>query len=302
MWDIHAKRQRTSPKNSLLRSYGEQLGHLATRELTEQALIAAKQEAELSAESARASLITAEAASRAKTEFLANMSHELRTPLNAIIGFSEVIHNELLGPTSETPRYQTYAKDINDAGSHLLSVINDILDIAKIESGELGLDANLFDSSKSVKACLKMLKEQAEMAGLQTLKFDNDGPIGINADEKKFRQIVINLVSNAIKFTPEGGRVSVETCITEDGRFCMVVADTGIGIEPENIAVALKPFSQVDSTLARKYDGTGLGLPITKALVELHGGSLDLQSEIGVGTRVIIHFPAECVAKARSDS
>jgi len=296
MWDIHAKRQR---KTSLMQRYGEQLGHLATRELTEQALIAAKQEAEMSADAARASLITAQAANRAKTEFLANMSHELRTPLNAIIGFSEVIHHELLGPAAETPRYRTYAKDINDAGSHLLSVINDILDIAKIEAGELGLDASVFDSSKSVEACIKMLNEQAEMAGLQALKFDHDGAIAINADEKKFRQIIINLISNAIKFTHEGGCVSVATDVSEDGRFRMVVADTGIGIEPENIAKVLKPFAQVDSTLARQYDGTGLGLPITKALAELHGGTLDLESEVGVGTRVIIHLPAECVAKTR---
>ncbi|MEE8139815.1 MAG: ATP-binding protein [Alphaproteobacteria bacterium] len=276
------------------------MGHLATRELTEQALIAAKQEAERSAKAARASMMTAVAASRAKTEFLANMSHELRTPLNAIIGFSEVIHNELLGPAAETPRYRTYAKDINDAGAHLLAVINDILDIAKIEAGELGLDASVFDSAKSIKACIKMLDEQAEAAGLQALKFDHDGPIRLDADEKKFRQIVINLISNSIKFTLEDGCVSVETGITEDGRFRMVVADTGIGIEPENIAKVLKPFSQVDSTLARKFEGTGLGLPITEALVKLHDGTLEIASEVGVGTRVIIHLPAERVAKTKA--
>ena len=297
MWDIHTKRQR---KASLLLRYGDQLGHLANRELTEQALIAAKQEAEQSAEAARASMMAAEAASRAKSEFLANMSHELRTPLNAIIGFSEVIHQELLGPTAETPRYQSYAKDINDAGSHLLSVINDILDIAKIESGEMGLDASNFDSSKSIRACIKMLNEQAEAAGLQALKFDQNGRVAINADEKKFRQIVINLISNSIKFTLEGGCVSVETGIADDGRFKMVVADTGIGIEPDNISTALEPFSQVDSTLARKYEGTGLGLPITKALAKLHDGTLEIESEVGVGTRVIIHLPAERVAKSNA--
>ncbi|MEE8308708.1 MAG: ATP-binding protein [Gammaproteobacteria bacterium] len=293
MWNVHAKRQK---KTSLLHRYGDQLGHLATRELTEQALIAAKQEAEQSAEAARASMIAAEAASRAKTEFLANMSHELRTPLNAIIGFSEVIHGELLGPATETPRYRTYAKDINDAGSHLLAVINDILDIAKIESGELGLDTTVFDSSKSIQACIKMLNEQAETAGLQPLKFDTDGPIPISSDEKKFRQIVINLISNSIKFTPEGGCISIESAIIEDGRFRMVVADTGIGIEPENIATALEPFTQVDSTLARKFEGTGLGLPITQALVKLHGGTLKIESEVNVGTSVIIHFPSERLA------
>ena len=299
MWNIHARRQR---KTSLLQRYGDQLGHLATRELTEQALIAAKQEAEQSAKAARESMKTAEAASRAKTEFLANMSHELRTPLNAIIGFSEVIHNELLGPTAETPRYRTYAKDINDAGAHLLAVINDILDIAKIESGQLGLDTDIFDSSKSIRACIQMLNEQAESSGLQALRFDHDGSIALDADEKKFRQIVINLISNSIKFTLEEGCVSVETGITEDGRFRMVVADTGIGIEPENIAKALEPFTQVDSTLARKFEGTGLGLPITKALVELHDGTLEITSEVGVGTRVIIHFPAERVAKTEVDA
>ena len=147
-----------------------------------------------------------------------------------------------------------------------------------------------------------MLNEQSESSGLQALRFDHDGSIVLDADEKKFRQIVINLISNSIKFTLEEGCVSVETGITEDGRFRMVVADTGIGIEPENIAKALEPFTQVDSTLARKFEGTGLGLPITKALVELPDGTLEITSEVGVGTRVIIHFPAERVAKTEVDA
>ncbi|MDX1483909.1 MAG: ATP-binding protein [Alphaproteobacteria bacterium] len=299
MWDLHARRHR---RPSLLQSYGDQLGALVTRELTEQALIAAKQEAEIAAEQARASLMTAEAASRAKTEFLANMSHELRTPLNAIIGFSDVISKELLGPAVDTPRYLAYAKDINDAGSHLLSVINDILDIAKIESGEMELQSGTFSSAKSIKTCIKMLHEQAETAGLNPITFDHEGSTVLDADEKKFRQIVINLVSNAIKFTPEGGSVSISTCLEEDGRFRMTVADTGIGIEPENIANVLEAFTQVDSTLARKYEGTGLGLPITKALVELHGGTLGIESEVGMGTRAIVHLPATRVVDRREES
>jgi len=299
MWEIHARRP---ARRSLLEKYGNPKGHLVTRRLTEIAMLTAKRDAERAAEAARSALILSEEANRAKTEFLANMSHELRTPLNAIIGFSDVIANELLGPDPKPSRYRIYARDINDAGSHLLSVINDILDIAKIEAGRLDLDDKPFDSRAAITACMKMLEEQATSAGLEPLAFTHEGPTAIIADEKKFRQIILNLISNAMKFTREGGRVSVDTRLAEDGRFRITVSDTGIGISPENIDAVLEPFRQVESALSRKYDGTGLGLPITKALVELHGGTLELRSEVGVGTDVIIHLPAERIAKPRRKS
>jgi signal transduction histidine kinase len=298
MWETHARRQR---RRSLLDKYAGQMGHLVKQHLTERALMEAKREAEQAADAAHTALQMAEEANRAKTQFLANMSHELRTPLNAIIGFSDVISNELLGPDPNPSRYQVYAKDINDAGGHLLSVINDILDIAKIESGELDLDSKVFDSAAAIKACLKMIQEQAASAGLKPLEFSQDGPGGIIADEKKFRQIIINLVSNAMKFTREGGRVGVDTALTDDGRFRITVWDTGIGINPEDIEKVLQPFRQVDSALSRQYEGTGLGLPITKALVELHDGTLEISSEVDVGTRVVIHLPVERVAAPKGE-
>ncbi|MDH3242131.1 MAG: HAMP domain-containing histidine kinase [Alphaproteobacteria bacterium] len=298
MWEIHARRHR---RLSLLDKYAGQMGHLVKNRLTQQALMEAKREAERAAETAHAALLAAEEANRAKTQFLANMSHELRTPLNAIIGFSDVIANELLGPDPKPSRYQVYARDINDAGGHLLAVINDILDIAKIESGELNLDSKVFDSAAAIKACLKMIQEQASSAGLQPLEFSQEGRGGIIADEKKFRQIIINLVSNAMKFTREGGRVGVETALAEDGRFRVTVWDTGIGIRPEDVQKVLEPFRQVDSALSRQNEGTGLGLPITKALVELHGGTLEITSKVDVGTRVVVHLPAERVAAPKGE-
>jgi len=299
MWEIHARRQR---RRSLLDKYAGQMGHLVKNHLTERALMEAKREAERSAEAAHSALLTAEEANRAKTQFLANMSHELRTPLNAIIGFSEVISNELLGADPKPSRYRVYAQDINDAGTHLLSVINDILDIAKIESGQMDLDSKVFDSAAAIKACLKMVQEQASSAGLQPLEFSQEGPGGIIADEKMFRQIIINLVSNAMKFTPEGGRVGVKTALAEDGRFRITIWDSGIGISPEDIDKVLQPFRQVDSALSRQYEGTGLGLPITKALVELHGGTLEISSEVDVGTEVVIHLPVELVAAPKGET
>ena len=292
MLDLYARRPR---RDSLLQRYGDQLGHLVQRNLTELALIAAKQDAERAAGTARMAHMRAEAANQAKTEFLANISHELRTPLNAIIGFSEVIHGQLLGPVTRTPRYLAYAKDIHDAGQHLLAVINDILDIAKIEAGQLELEESEFNVGTTIDACLAMLNEQALTAALELSRIEHGQLLVLKGDEKKFRQIVINLVSNAIKFTPDGGRVTIETGLAGDGRLRVVVADTGIGIAPEYIVKAMAPFSQVDNTLARKYEGTGLGLPITKALTELHGGTLELRSRVGEGTTVIVHFPAERV-------
>ena len=232
----------------------------------------------------------AEYASRTKSEFLANMSHELRTPLNAIIGFSEIIKSEAFGPVG-TATYKEYAKDINDSGAHLLAVINDILDLSKVESGNMELnlgDVALDDIVRSVKV---LVRERAQHASV-LLDFPPQQNLSVlRADETKLKQILVNLLSNAIKFTEPGGHVSL-TVETDGGSIVLKVADTGIGIPADAIAKAMKPFGQVDSQLSRRYEGSGLGLPLAKRLTELHGGELSLESEVDHGTTVTVRIPA----------
>ncbi len=232
----------------------------------------------------------AELASRAKSEFLANMSHELRTPLNAIIGFSEMIRDEAFGPLP-SPKYVEYAADIHASGEHLLELINDILDISKIEAGELKLHEEEFDVLRIARACIQFVAKRARDNGL-TLDCDlpDDFP-RLYADACKVKQILINLLSNAVKFTEEGGRVSLRVRLREDGGIELAITDTGIGIARKDLKLIMKPFTQVDSKLARKYEGTGLGLPLCKSLLDLHGGRLEIESEIGVGTTARAIFP-----------
>ena len=245
---------------------------------TEAALISAKEKADL--------------ASRGKSEFLANMSHDLRTPLSAIIGFSDVMKGEVFGPLGD-PKYLEYVNDINASGIHLLALINDILDLSKIEAGKSELHEENVDVSRILKSSLSLIKARAETGGV-AIEIDaaSDLP-AIYADERKLKQILINLLSNAVKFTADGGTVFIRIwCRPEDG-YVFQVADTGIGIALHDIPKALAPFSQIDSDINRKFEGTGLGLSLTKSLVELHGGSLNLQSEVDVGTTVTVRFPAE---------
>ncbi len=233
----------------------------------------------------------AEAANRAKSEFLANMSHELRTPLNAIIGFSELIE---LGSKAEAGdlRYSEYARDIRESGHHLLDLINDILDLSKIEFGTEELDEEALEVSPVVGTALTLVKGRAERGEVRlSLDLPSDLP-ALRADKRKFKQILVNLLSNAIKFTPAGGEVTLRAWCRPDSGWVFQVVDTGIGIDPADIPKALAPFQQVDGQLDRKYEGTGLGLPLTKGLVEIHGGSLDLQSRVGEGTTVTVRFPA----------
>ena len=293
MLDVRERRER---RHSLLNTYCSQLGRIVERNRAEAALLAAKQEAERSAEMARAALVEAQAADRAKTEFLANMSHELRTPLNAIIGFSDMMQNGLVGADDDS-KYKEYARDIHDSGQHLLEVINDILDLAKIEAGELQLHEQVVSVHRIAHSCLTIIKERAHESGL-TLTHDlpEDLP-AVNADERKFKQILINLLSNAVKFTPEGGRIELKAETDDAGRLAVSVIDSGIGMDEQDIPKALAPFWQVDSDLSRKYEGTGLGLPLTKALVELHGGTLTIASEVDVGTTVTVLLPASRVRK-----
>ncbi len=234
----------------------------------------------------------AELANRTKSDFLANMSHELRTPLNAIIGFSDMICKQTYGPVN-IPKYLEYANDINQSGTHLLKLINDILDLSKIEAGAVELIEEAVDVAKAVNACLLLVKERAVTNNVE-LKLDlADKLPALQADERKLKQILINLLSNAIKFTPAGGKIDIRVWARSDAGYVFQIADTGIGIALKDIPVALTPFKQLDSDLNRKFDGTGLGLPLTKSLAEMHGGSLDLQSEPGVGTTVTVRFPAE---------
>jgi PAS domain S-box-containing protein len=246
----------------------------------EEALIGAKESAEL--------------ANRAKTEFLANMSHELRTPLNAVIGFSEIMESELLGPLGSS-QYKSYAADIHESAQHLLTLINDILDVAKIEAGAHELRDEEVDPYDVVGAVERLVAERAKRADLHlSIDLPEDLP-RLRADERKLKQVLLNLMSNAIKFTPEGGRVALAARRGGDGSFIFEVTDTGIGIAAEDIPRAFAPFEQVDSRLSRQFEGTGLGLPLSDGFVKLHGGHLELKSQPGVGTRAIVTLPAERV-------
>jgi PAS domain S-box-containing protein len=237
-----------------------------------------------------AARVQAESANRAKSMFLANMSHELRTPLNAILGFSEIIAGELLGPAGAA-HYRDYGRDIHDSGRHLLGIINDILDLSRIEVGQLKIEEGPIDLGEIAAACLRMVRDRAASAQI-VLESDVAADIPLlHADERLCRQILINLLSNAIKFTPEGGRVRLSARRNADGGVSLVVADTGIGMPAEDIPKALQPFVQLDSALARRYEGTGLGLSLTNAFVRLHGGTLDFASAPGVGTTVTVRFP-----------
>lgn len=251
--------------------------------------ITALKKAETMAQQAR---MQAEQADRSKSEFLANMSHELRTPLNAIIGFSDVMEHEAFGPLGSA-KYQGYAKDIKRSGEHLLSLISDILDLSKIESGKDELREENVDVVSVVHATIRLVRQGAAAKGLCLgVNIAADAPM-LRADERKLTQILINLLSNAIKFTEADGSVTLDVRCDPILGYVFEVSDTGIGISPENIPKAMSQFSQIDSSINRQVDGTGLGLPLTKALVELHGGSLNLRSEVGVGTTVTARFPAE---------
>jgi signal transduction histidine kinase len=225
------------------------------------------------------------------------MSHELRTPLNAILGFSELIGKELLGPLGNS-RYRGYAGDIHESGTHLLQVITDILDISKVEAGKLELHEEAVDVGDLIGNSVRLIAERAKEAGLSVTVKIESGLRAIYADERLIKQCLINLLSNAVKFTPDGGYIIVRALNGLDGTMVISVADTGIGIEKDEVPRVLAPFGQVDGSLSRKYEGTGLGLPLVKSFVELHDGSLDIQSGIGVGTTVTIRFPAERVLDA----
>ena len=235
----------------------------------------------------------AELASRSKTEFLANMSHELRTPLNAIIGFSDVLAGQIFGALGDR-RYADYARDIRDSGLHLLNLINDVLDVSKVEFGKVELAEEEIELAPAVDSCIRLMRERAHVAEVK-LETDLASELpALRADRRRLKQILLNLLSNAVKFTPPGGCVTVGAEV-EDGWLRLSVRDTGIGIAPKDLETALRPFGQIDSRLARKYQGTGLGLPLTKAMAELHGGRLLLESAPGQGTTALVLLPPDRV-------
>jgi PAS domain S-box-containing protein len=258
-----------------IKSYGA-IQDITERKRVEQALRAARS--------------AAESANRAKTQFLANTSHELRTPLNAIIGFSDIMSNEIFGPIG-SDAYKKYAQDIHASGQHLLGIINDLLDLSRIEAGETKLSESEIDVFELVSSTTSLLRGRANERGVGLSSGAMQVPITLYADLRFMKQVLINLLSNAIKFTPGGGEVRVNAIETDLG-FDLAVTDTGIGMTAEEIATVARPFVQVESWMARKHDGVGLGLAISKSLVELHGGALFIESQKGRGTTVTARLPA----------
>ena len=240
------------------------------------------------------SILEAKAANKVKSDLMANMSHELRTPLNAIIGFSSTIQQEVFGPVGHD-KYREYLIDINNSGQHLLELINDILDVSAIEAGALDLHEENISPLALIEASIRIIRPRA-MAGVVNVTTDVDANLApIYVDERRCKQVMLNLLSNAVKFTPKGGDVSVTAGQNEDGSFSIAVSDTGIGMDDGEVTMALSTFGQVDSGLDRKHEGTGLGLPLTKGLIELHGGTLAVKSEKGHGTLMTVTFPKDRV-------
>ncbi|MCW8915142.1 MAG: ABC transporter substrate-binding protein [Magnetovibrio sp.] len=246
----------------------------------------------LADEKIRSAMERAKVASLAKSELMANMSHELRTPLNAIIGFSNTICDELLGPI-DNEKYKEYAGDIYRSGEHLLELINDILDVSAIEKGKLELQEEYLDLDEIVDATICLIRPQAEKEKIQLRwKLDEHLP-AVCADRRRTKQILINMLSNAVKFTPESGSVDLIVQATPSQQIQFVIRDTGVGMTPEELSKAKTQFCQVDTGLDRKYEGAGLGLSLTMSLVELHGGEFDITSSKGEGTQVTITYPPE---------
>jgi len=234
----------------------------------------------------------AEAANLAKSTFLANMSHELRTPLSAIIGFSEIMQHEALGPVGST-RYRAYADDINRSGMHLLGLVNDLLDLSKIEAGKMELVEDFVDVDHLIADCLTLLRESAARAKIELAVVKDARLPPAYADERKLKQILINLLGNAIKFTGAGGSVEVAATVAASGTLQVSVRDSGAGIRPEDVAKVFEPFGQLRGAIESGQPGTGLGLPLSRKLAELHGGTLEIESAEGAGTTVLLSLPPE---------
>lgn len=281
--------------------------HLASRTADEaqrlriytEELEATRDELETARDNLMSALEAAAAGSQAKSQFLATISHELRTPLNAVIGFSEVIMQEQFGPL-ENENYKEYVQMINESGGHLLSLINDILDFSKVDAGRLELEEAPFSLADAVSAASSMVSHIAEAAKVD-VRTNFSAPLpSLVGDERRVRQVLLNILSNAVKFTPDGGHVEV-TCETRgEEALALIITDTGIGMAPEDVPRALENFGQIDNSLSRRFEGTGLGLPLSNRLMQLHGGALEIESELGAGTKVSLVFPADRLVTANS--
>jgi signal transduction histidine kinase len=238
----------------------------------------------------------AEVANRTMTEFLANMSHELRTPLNAIIGFSEILKDELYGAHT-APHYKEYAGSIYGSGQHLLEIINDILDISRIELGKQTVNEKVVPVPELIGTCVRLIDMRAKKGDVNVVLELSPELGAVRADPRMLKQIILNLLANAVKFTPAPGTVRVLTGIAAGGGAWLSVSDTGIGIAEENIPKVVLPFFQVESSMARKFEGTGLGLALVKSMVELHGGTLELVSKVQAGTTVTVRLPRERIIR-----
>jgi two-component system cell cycle sensor histidine kinase PleC len=263
-------------------------------------LRASQQRSSELAEKYAAEKTRAEEANQAKSKFLANMSHELRTPLNAIIGFSEIMASGMFGPLG-ADKYREYCSDIHGSGQYLLDVINDILDMAKIEAGRIRLDFEDLDLDTMLTEAMRVVSARAEEKQLTvTARIDPD--LRLRADRRAIKQIALNLLSNAVKFTPAGGRVTLRGRAGGDG-VVLSIADTGIGIPPDSLARLGRPFEQVESQLTKSHQGSGLGLAIAKSLAELHGGRMRIRSTLGKGTLVAVQLPvAPCCSLPREEA
>jgi signal transduction histidine kinase len=263
---------------------------LAERRRLEQGLAAAIIRAENSREEAVVARDIAERANRLKSMFLATMSHELRTPLNAIIGFSELMQRQIYGPLGDG-RYQEYSNLIQGAGHHLLSLINDVLDMSKIEAGKFELNRQQFDIRETIGDCLDLMRERAAQGGIELRGEISQSSLKIEADRRALKQILLNLLSNAIKFTPSGGSVIVRAKSTADS-MVLSVEDTGIGIPADQVSRLGNPFVQIRNSAGSSHEGTGLGLALVRALTEIHGGTLKIESVLERGTTVSVSIPA----------